>query len=103
MQSKGVKIGIVGLGSIGQRHVSALQSIGVTDITALRTNKGAKDVSDSNVRSVYSIEEFLKSNIDGFIISNPTSLHAETILMLQHEKKNHFCRKTTCIQRYGIK
>ena len=75
-----MKIGIIGLGSIGQRHVTCLKQIGYSDIIALRTKKGAiKELpSEFNyITQVYSSEEFYSLNPEGVIISNPTALHIE--------------------------
>ena len=41
-ENQKIRIGIIGLGSIGWTHINALHELGVTNIYALRTNKGAK-------------------------------------------------------------
>ena len=71
-----IKVLIVGLGSIGQRHANALHEIGVTEIAALRTNKGQKPIDLSfDVIEFYSEEEAFLWNPTHMVISNPTSLH----------------------------
>ncbi len=77
-----MKIGIIGLGSIGQRHARTLLKLGITDIYALRTKKGTMtklpdDLRD--VKEVYSEDEFYDTDLDGVIIANPTSLHIDTM------------------------
>ncbi len=74
-----MKILIAGLGSIGKKHLSAIQKIGGIETTALRTGKGTlKDKSD--IQEFYSIEEALDYKPDGVLIANPTSKHVETAL-----------------------
>lgn len=77
-----MKIGIIGLGSIGQRHAACLKEIGYSEIIALRTEKGSiKELPPelNYITQVYSNEEFYSLNPDGIIISNPTSLHIESM------------------------
>jgi len=82
-ENQEVRIGIIGLGSIGWTHINALHELGVTNIYALRTNKGAKVVDDlKGVKQLFNLEEFIALNLDGIIISNPTSLHVKTISSL---------------------
>jgi predicted dehydrogenase len=74
-----MKILIVGLGSIGQRHAACLQKINGVEIAVLRTKKGTlKDAS--GFTEFYNLEDALAYQPDGVIISNPTSLHVETAL-----------------------
>jgi predicted dehydrogenase len=74
-----VKILIAGLGSIGKRHLRAIQGIGGIETAALRTGKGTlKDKSD--IQEFYSVEEALEYKPDGVLIANPTSKHVETAL-----------------------
>ncbi|MGB1307439.1 MAG: Gfo/Idh/MocA family protein [Oceanihabitans sp.] len=82
-ENQKIRIGIIGLGSIGWTHINALHELGVTSIYALRTNKGAKVIDDlKGVKQLFNLEEFLALNLNGIIISNPTALHVETILSL---------------------
>jgi predicted dehydrogenase len=77
-----MRIGIIGLGSIGRRHANALLSLGVDEIIAYRTKKGAlKETTDNlnQIKEVYDWQEFVSSSFDGIIIANPTALHAPTL------------------------
>ena len=68
---------IVGLGSIAQKHISAIRNIIYEpNIIALRS-KGNSNLLPG-IKNIYSIDE-LDAKPDFIIISNPTSLHAETI------------------------
>jgi predicted dehydrogenase len=73
-----MKLGIIGMGSIGQRHVRCLKDLGYKDIVALRTGKGhwKKLPADlSYIKELHDADEFYSQGLDGVIISNPTSLH----------------------------
>lgn len=77
-----MKIGIIGLGSIGKRHIDALGYLGIKDIIALRTNRGELIFTNDelqNITECYDLDKFLSYKLDGIIISNPTSLHAITL------------------------
>lgn len=74
-----LKILIIGLGSIGRRHVSILKLQQGITIAALRTKKGEINIP-SEVQEFYTIKEALLFKPHGVIISNPTSLHVETAL-----------------------
>jgi predicted dehydrogenase len=74
-----MKILIVGLGSVGQRHAGCLQKINDVEIAVLRTSKGTLK-EKSGYTEFYSIDDALTYNPDAVIIANPTSLHIETAL-----------------------
>ena len=77
-----MKIGIIGLGSIGQRHARTLFKLGITDVYALRTKKGTMTKLPDDlhtIKEVFSDDEFYDVGLDGVIIANPTSLHIETM------------------------
>ncbi|MHA1186443.1 MAG: Gfo/Idh/MocA family protein [Candidatus Heimdallarchaeota archaeon] len=84
-----MKVGIIGLGSIGQRHVRCLQQLGIKDIVAFRTKKGATkklpaDLVD--IKEVFTESDFYAEDLDGVIIANPTSLHIKSVKQtLEHE------------------
>jgi predicted dehydrogenase len=83
-----MKIGIIGLGSIGQNHVSCLKKIGIHDIVALRTKRGLKELPKDfdYINQVYNEDDFYNERPDGVIISNPTALHVQS--MIEPLKKN---------------
>jgi predicted dehydrogenase len=74
-----LKILVIGLGSIGRRHLKHLQSVGNIELAAFRTNKGERKEA-SGIQEFFSLEEALSYKPDGVIISNPTSIHAEAAL-----------------------
>ena len=74
-----IKILLVGLGSIGRRHLNHLKSIPGVESAAFRTRKG-EITKESGIKEFFSFDEALAYQPDGVIISNPTSLHVETAL-----------------------
>ncbi len=76
-----IRILIIGLGSIGQRHAEALLAIGVIEIAALRTNKGQKqlDTSLDLIKMFIDEQKAFDWKPTHLIISNPTSLHMQYV------------------------
>lgn len=69
---------IVGLGSIGKKHLSVIYTLyPMANIFALRSKR--KSIKYENVINIYSIDE-LEINIDFVIISTPTYLHENDII-----------------------
>ena len=90
----GKRIGIIGLGSIGIKHVSALQQLGVNEILAWRTGKGKKKLPSELKDFVKTIDSFADFEfVDGIIISNPTSAHEKTIENVLKFRKPIFIEK----------
>lgn len=72
-----MRILLIGLGSIGRRHLGHLKRIGGLELAAFRTNKGQLKKEES-ISEFYHLEDALDFKPDGVIISNPTSLHVDT-------------------------
>jgi spore coat polysaccharide biosynthesis protein SpsF len=86
---------IIGAGSIGQRHIRNLLSLGINRIIALRSNKGHFKAlpSELNIIEVDSIDSAIKYSPDVAFISNPTSLHAESAINISPYVKGIFIEK----------
>jgi predicted dehydrogenase len=67
---------IIGLGSIANKHLAALRSLGTFRFFALRSSKS--DVAKDDVENCYSWDE-VPSGIDFAIIANPTDMHRSAI------------------------
>lgn len=79
-----MKVLIVGLGSIAQKHLSALRDeFDEVKVYALRSGEGRKNLE--GVENLYSMEQMPKE-LDFAIISNPTSEHYNTIKSLAYYK-----------------
>lgn len=73
-----MKVLIVGLGSIGRKHVDAIKTIDNSiEIYALRSSNAS--ASYSSVINLYNMEEVSSYQFDFVIISNPTSEHQNSI------------------------
>lgn len=87
-----MKILIIGLGSIGKKHVDALIEINKSIIIyAFRSNKNSKKYK--TVINIYKIEEIESLNLDLIIISNPTSFHKNVLEELKFLKIPVFIEK----------
>lgn len=72
---------IIGLGSIAQKHIKALREIdSAIAIYALRSSKESKPVQ--GVLDIFSLVDIRSISFDFTIISNPTSEHKKSILLL---------------------
>ena len=89
VQYKIMKVLFVGLGSIGQKHLANLRTLGDFEIDALRT----KDINDLNLNKVYLSYDDVPSDYDIIFITNPTNLHYEAITKLSDKTKNMFIEK----------
>lgn len=90
-----IKVLIIGLGSIGQRHANALISLGIKDIAALRTGKGQKDVLPmfDNIKVFTNEEDAFNWQPTHIIISNPTSLHLHFVKIAIEKNIKFFVEK----------
>jgi len=78
-----MKVLILGCGSIGIRHLQALEKINDFEIAAYRTQKGKKEVPKNLLRKLrvfFDEKEAFAWNPHFMIVSNPTSLHLEYLL-----------------------
>ena len=76
---------IIGLGSIGRRHLRVLTEIAKIEIVCLRSGKGASLMEpDQNCgnKTFKSLDQAIHERPDFAIIANPTGLHVETALAL---------------------
>ena len=72
---------IVGLGSIGNRHLQNCLELGVGKMTVVRrTSANSHFAAPAGVSVVHSIEEALRDQPDFGIVCNPTHLHASTAI-----------------------
>jgi len=86
-----MRVVIIGLGSIGRKHVQVLREIHPeSEIFALRSNINSK--SEKGVINIYSYDE-IPDNIDFFIIANPTVYHKEVIKRVLVYNKPLFIEK----------
>lgn len=70
----GVKVGVIGYGSIGKRHCDNLLSLGINDIILFREKSQGNELG---LKEEYDFEKFTNNPFAFIIISNPTSKHFE--------------------------
>jgi predicted dehydrogenase len=98
-----VKIGIVGVGHLGKRHLKLLKEIegaeciGIFDVDSTNANLIAQEYSVVNFNS---IDELL-ANVEAVVIAAPTSFHYEIGLEALDKNVNLFIEKpiTTTIEQ----
>jgi len=74
-----MRVLIIGLGSIAQKHIKALKSVDEkVELFALRSSSSEREYSYPEITSIYNIDE-LSVVPDFIIITNPTFLHRQTI------------------------
>jgi len=72
---------IVGLGSIGRRHLRNLRALGEQDILLFRTHRATLPDEDLDGLPVFTdLHQALAEKPDGVIIANPTAAHLSTAL-----------------------
>ena len=91
------RLGFVGLGWIGRSRMRSVVRAGVADITALHDVQ-ASAVNDArklsrNADYYSSLEELLRDDLDGIVISTPNSFHAEQSIAALEEGIAVFCQK----------
>jgi predicted dehydrogenase len=96
---------IVGLGSIGRRHLRNLRAlVPDADIAVWRQHarpaSGAGSDPDAD-RTVFSLGEALAAHPDVAIIANPTAMHVHTGLQLAHEGISLFVEKPLSNELHG--
>jgi spore coat polysaccharide biosynthesis protein SpsF len=98
------KVVIFGSGSIGQRHISNLQKLGVSDIVAFRTKLGHHQAlpQELNVKEVTDWKQVTDFKPDVAIITNPTSLHVETAIRVAPLVKGILIEKPLSNSLQGI-
>jgi len=71
---------VIGLGSIGNRHLNNLLSLGVGNMTVVRRpdSHNSQFTPPANVDVQFSLAEALAMNPDFAIVCNPSHLHAST-------------------------
>lgn len=97
-----MKVLIIGMGSIGQRHANNLLSLyNDVELIAFRSGK-TKRKPRINIKEYYSLEEALGERPSAAIISNPTSLHIPIALKLAEAGANLFIEKPISNKLFGI-
>jgi predicted dehydrogenase len=73
---------VVGLGSIGVRHLNNLHALGVQEISAVRTRNLVPfhEIIPKDISVFQDLGLALREKFDLVVVANPTSLHLETMV-----------------------
>ena len=93
---------IVGLGSIGRRHLANLKSLGVTSQITILRRPGNSESTEPGCDIVFDLSEVLKSPPDFAIITNPASQHVQVALALARAGVHLFIEKPLSNSVSGI-
>ncbi len=78
-----MKILIVGLGSVGRRHLRNLATLGQRDVVLLRSRKATLPESElEGLAAVHDLEAALKARPTAAVIATPTAMHLEAAIPL---------------------
>lgn len=97
-------VGIVGLGSIGKRHLSNLVSLGYKNLSVVSERKKIKhyQIEDATICFFDEYDDFLQSTADCVIICNPTSLHEEYLRRALGANKHVLLEKPASTSSAGL-
>ena len=73
---------IIGLGSIGKRHVKTFRSLGINRIDAIRSGRSTLPEIPSVDNQYNELEEALSQKPDAAVICTPSAFHANTTIRL---------------------
>lgn len=95
---------VIGAGSIGQRHIRNLRTLGINDILALRSGHGPRHEAGDplEVKQTEDWRELADFRPDIAIVSNPTSLHLETIKSCLPHVRGIFIEKPLAADPGGV-
>lgn len=88
-----MKVLIIGLGSIALKHVKALQELYPSVVIYALRRKAELSKGIKGVIEIFDINEIDIDSIDFILISNPTSVHYDTIQKVIRYKKPLFIEK----------
>lgn len=100
-----MKVIFFGLGSIGTRHLHNLQDAcrergQELEVHAFRSNKKAVR-EEAGVTNIFTVEE-MHADYDAAFITNPTSLHRETLELLKGRSRYYFVEKPLFERAYSL-
>lgn len=91
-----IKLGLLGLGVAGQRHLGGLRALQRDDVqlTAVATRRSAQLALPEGVRLYTDYRELMReADVDGVIIALPHALHKEAAIYAAHHAKHVLLEK----------
>lgn len=91
------RVGLLGLGWIGQARLRSLAAADVVDVVALADSSvqalGAARVHAPAAQPCATLEQLLTHDLDGLVVATPSGLHAEACLVAFERGLSVFCQK----------
>ena len=88
-----MKVLIIGLGSIALKHIKALQELYPSVVIYALRRKGEPSKGIKGVIEIFDMDEIAVDTLSFILISNPTSVHYDTIQKVIRYKKPLFIEK----------
>lgn len=88
-----MNIGIVGVGSIGTRHLNIIEKMYGTKVNIYLYRTSTAKGNLEEYENIYDIDEFFEKGLDTVFICNPTSRHIEFATIAAKNKCNLFMEK----------
>ncbi|MGB9674218.1 MAG: Gfo/Idh/MocA family protein [Anaerolineales bacterium] len=89
-----MRVLIVGLGSIGRRHLQNLLALGVKDIALLRSGKSTLPEQNlADFPTFYNLQSALDYHPDAVVIANPSALHLSVAIPFARQGCHLFLEK----------
>src|SRR5262245_32095585 len=93
---------VVGLGSIGQRHLANLKTLGCHNLAVYRTGHGSVGARDAEVPIHQDLDSALGARPSAVVVANPTSLHVETAIAAARAGAHLFIEKPLSHSMTGV-
>lgn len=92
LKVNGMKVLVVGLGSMGKRRIRCLKQLGIQAISGFdpRSDRVHETVSTYGIESVAKVDRAMISRFDALVISVPPDAHGPYMQMCVDERKHFF-------------
>ena len=98
-----MKILIVGLGSVGRRHLRNLAALGQRDVVLVRSGKSTLPESElEGYPAVHDLEAALQARPTAAVIATPTAMHLETAIPLARAGCHVLLEKPVSHSMHGV-
>lgn len=95
---------VVGLGSIGERHINNLKTLGITKIIACDVNRGRRELAKKkwHIATYPNLKKALETRPQVALICSPTALHLKHALLSAASGCHLFIEKPLSHQLKGV-
>jgi predicted dehydrogenase len=95
---------VVGLGSIGVRHLNNLHTLGIRELGVVRTRNlpPPAEIIPKDISIFQDIDLALSRKFDLVVVANPTSLHLETLIKALRAGSHVYVEKPVAHQKWRL-